>query len=133
MDTESGTGLAFKFDLSVSVGLTNSNEVDYTDATIEYMGHTCKLIAMGSVLTNQEDVDPVLENVNGIYVIDIPVVYLTQWDEDSCSFAIRVINIPESALDRIIYARPYYVIEANGEQIVIYGEMNSATASEYMA
>ena len=61
------------------------------------------------------------------------MVYLTEWDEDSCSFAIRVINIPESALDRIIYARPYYVIEANGEQIVIYGEMNSATAAEYMA
>ena len=133
MDTESGTGLAFKFDLSVSVGVKNGNEVDYTDATIEYMGHTCKLIAMGSVLTNQEGVDPVLENVNGTYVIDIPVVYLTEWDEDSCSFAIRVINIPESALDRIIYARPYYVIEANGEQIVIYGEMNSATAAEYMA
>ena len=133
MDTESGTGLAFKFDLSVSVGVKNGNEVDYTDATIEYMGHTCKLIAMGSVLTNQEGVDPVLENVNGTYVIDIPVVYLTEWDEDSCSFAIRVINIPESALDRIIYARPYYVIEVNGEQIVIYGEMNSATAAEYMA
>ena len=133
MDTESGTGLAFKFDLSVSVGVKNVNEVDYTDATIEYMGHTCKLIAMGSVLTNQEGVDPVLGNVNGTYVIDIPVVYLTEWDEDSCSFAIRVINIPESALDRIIYARPYYVIEVNGEQIVIYGEMNSATAAEYMA
>ena len=133
MDTESGTGLAFKFDLSVSVGVKNGNEVDYTDATIEYMGHTCKLIAMGSVLTNQEGVDPVLENVNGTYVIDIPVVYLTEWDADSCSFAIRVINIPESALDRIIYARPYYVIEVNGEQIVIYGEMNSATAAEYMA
>ena len=133
MDTTDGTGLAFQFDLSVSVGVKNGNEVDYTDATIEYMGYTCKLVGMGSVVTNQADVDPVLENVNGTYVIDIPVVYLTEWDEDSCSFAIRVINIPESALDRIIYARPYYVIEANGEQIVIYGEMNSATAAEYMA
>ena len=133
MDTESGTGLAFKFDLSVSVGVKNGNEVDYTDATIEYMGYTCKLVGMGSVVTNRADVDPVLENVNGTYVIDIPVVYLTEWDEDSCSFAIRVINIPEDQLDRILYARPYYVIEANGEQIVIYGEMNSATAAEYMA
>lgn len=133
MDTESGTGLAFKFDLSVSVGVKNGNEVDYTDATIEYMGYTCKLVGMGSVVTNRADVDPVLENVNGTYVIDIPVVYLTEWDEDSCSFAIRVINIPESALDRIIYARPYYIIEANGEQIVVYGEVNSACASEFMA
>ncbi len=133
MDTESGTGLAFKFDLSVSVGVKNGNEVDYTDATIEYMGYTCKLVGMGSVVTNRADVDPVLENVNGTTVIDVPVVYLTEWNEDSCSFAIRIINIPESALDRIIYARPYYVIEVNGEQIVIYGEMNSATAAEYMA
>lgn len=85
MDTESGTGLAFKFDLSVSVGVKNGNEVDYTDATIEYMGYTCKLVGMGSVVTNRADVDPVLENVNGTYVIDIPVVYLTEWDEDSCS------------------------------------------------
>lgn len=85
MDTESGTGLAFKFDLSVSVGIKNGNEVDYTDATIEYMGYTCKLVGMGSVVTNRADVDPVLENVNGTYVIDIPVVYLTEWDEDSCS------------------------------------------------
>ena len=133
MDTESGTGLAFKFDLSVSVGVKNGNEVDYTDATIEYMGHTCNVVRMGSVVTNRADVDPVLENVNGTYVIDVPVVYLTEWDEDTCSFAIRVINIPEDQLDRILYARPYYIIEANGEQIVVYGEVNSACASEFMA
>ena len=133
MDTESGTGLAFKFDLSVSVGVKNGNEVDYTDATIEYMGHTCKLVGMGSVVTNQEGVDSVLENVNGTTVIDVPVVYLTEWDADSCSFAIRIINIPDTQLERAIYARPYYIIEANGEQIVVYGEVNSACASEFMA
>ena len=33
MDTENGTGLAFKFDLSVSVGVKNFNEVDYTNTT----------------------------------------------------------------------------------------------------
>ena len=133
MDTERGTGLAFKFDLSVSVGIKNGNEVDYTDATIEYMGYTCKLVGMGSVVTNRADVDPVLENVNGTYVIDIPVVYLTEWDETTCSFAIRIINIPEDQLDRILYARPYYIIEVDGEQLVVYGEINSACASAYMA
>ena len=132
MDTESGTGLAFKFDLSVSVGVKNGNEVDYENTTIEYMGSTCKVVGMGSVVTNQAGLDPVLENVNGTYVIDIPVVYLTEWDETTCSFAIRIINIPEDQLDRILYARPYYIIEVEGEQLVIYGEINSACASEYM-
>lgn len=136
MDTESGTGLAFKFDLSVSVGLKNGNEVDYTDATIEYMGYTCKLVGMGSVMTNDTNIgesDFTLADVNGYNVLDVPVVYLQEVGENFCSFAIRIIDIPESALDHIIYARPYYIIEANGEQIVIYGEMNSATAAEYMA
>ena len=133
MDTESGTGLAFKFDLAVSVGVKDGNVVDYTATTIDYMGYTCNVVRMGSVVTNLADVDPVLENVNGTYVIDIPVVYLTEWDEDTCSFAIRVINIPEDQLDRILYTRPYYIIEVDGEQIVVYGEVNSACASEFMA
>ena len=133
MDTESGTGLAFKFDLAVSVGVKDGNVVDYTATTIDYMGYTCNVVRMGSVVTNRADVDPVLENVNGTYVLDIPVVYLTEWDEDTCSFAIRVINIPEDQLDRILYTRPYYIIEVDGEQIVVYGEVNSACASEFMA
>ena len=133
MDTESGTGLAFKFDLSVSVGVKNFNEVDYTNTTIDYMGHTCTVVSMGSVLTNQSGVDPVLENVNGITVIDVPAVYLTEWDETTCSFAIRIVNIPESALDCTVYARPYYIIEVDGAQIVVYGEVNAASAAEYRA
>ena len=132
MDTENGTGLAFKFDLSVSVGVKNGNMVDYTATTIDYMGHTCNVVSMGSVLTNQAGVDPVLENVNGITVIDVPVVYLTGWNEDSCSFAIRIIDIPENQMERILYARPYYIIEADGEQIVVYGEVNAAACAEYM-
>jgi len=87
---------------------------------------------MGSVVTNQEGVDPVLDNVNGTTVIDVPVVYLTEWNEETCSFAIRIINIPDYAMERIIYARPYYIIEENGEQIVVYGEINSATCAEHM-
>jgi len=132
MDTTDGTGLAFKFDLTVSVGVKDGNQVDYDNTTIEYMGHTCKVVRMGSVLTNQEGVDPVLENVNDFTVIDVPAVYLTEWDETTCAFAVRIVNIPESALERIIYARPYYIIEANGEQIVVYGDINSATCAEYM-
>ena len=133
MDTENGTGLAFKFELSASVNFIKKNKLDLTDATINYLGETCKLVGVGAVVTNQEEIIPNLDNVNGKTVIDIPTVYLTDWELDVCAFAARIVNIPESALDRIIYARPYYIIEVDGEQLVVYGEINSACASAYMA
>jgi len=38
-------------------------------------------------------------------------------------YAIRVVNIPESAKGTTIYVRPYYVFEYKGEQIVVYGDI----------
>ena len=132
MDTDNGNGLAFKFELAASVGIKGQNKVNFTNATINYLGEECKLVGMGAVITNQENVTLDLGNVNGKTVIDISTVYLTDWEPDSCAFAARVINIPNSALERVVYARPYYIVEVDGEQIVVYGDIDFASCAEYM-
>ena len=135
MDTENGNGLAFRFELSANgIKIKNGTEADLTDATINYLGTECKLIGMGAVVTNN---DTIVDNltlgvVNGINVLDIPTVYLQKVDEDSCAFATRIINIPDTQLGRIIYARPYYIVEVDGQQITVYGDVDSATCAEYL-
>jgi len=135
MDTESGYGLAFRFKLSANgVKVKNGTEVDLTAATINYLGTDCKLIGMGAVVTNNETAakNLTLETVNDYNVVNIPTVYLQETDEEFCAFATRIINIPGEQLERTIYARPYYVVEVDGEQITVYGDVNSATCAEYL-
>jgi len=135
MDTTNGNGLAFRFELSAKgVVKNNRNVMDLANATIDYLGTDCKLIAMGAIVTND---DTAAENltadaVNDYDVVNVPTVYLQQTDEDSCAFASRVIDIPDTFLERIIYARPYFIVEVDGEQITVYGEVDSASCAEYL-
>ena len=46
---------------------------------------------------------------------------------DSFSFAVRVIHIPEANWDTVISARPYYVYSDGKEEIVVYGQVVSST------
>lgn len=136
MDTTDGTGLAFRFELLANgVGVKNRCEADLTNATVNYLGTDCKLMSMGVVLTNDAAVGEVvftLDDVNGVTVLDVPTVYLQDVGEDYCAFATRIINIPDTQLERTIYARPYYVVEVDGEQITVYGDVDSASCAEYM-
>ena len=136
MDTEHGNGLAFRFELTAKgVVRDNGNVVGLTNATVNYLGKDCKLIGMGAVLTNDDTVGSgkfTLEDVNGNNVIDVPAVYMQDVGDDICAFAARIINIPDTQLERVIYARPYYIVEVDGEQITVYGEIGSATCAEYM-
>ena len=136
MDTENGSGLAFRFELAAK-GVTKDrrNVADLTNATVNYLGQECKLVAMGAVMTNDDAVGATaftLADVYGDSVIDVPAVYLQEAGEESCAFATRIIDIPESALERTIYARPYYVVEVNGEQITVYGDVDAASCAEYL-
>lgn len=134
MDTEDGSGLAYKFELKLNgLKAVQGNKVDFTNATVNYKGTICKVVAMGAVLSNVENKKMELSDVNGTNTIDVPVVYLQDLEPDSCQFAVRIINIPESALDRTIYARPYYVIETpDGDTVTVYGKISSASCAEYM-
>lgn len=137
METENGNGLAFRFELAADgVGVVNKIEADLSNATVSCLGETCKLVGMGAVATNRPHLevssDLCLDTVNDIDTIDIPAVYLCDLEPDSCAFAVRIINIPGSQLERTIYARPYYVVEVDGEEIVVYGDVDSASCAEYM-
>ena len=138
MDTEKGNGLAFRFELSAKgVSATADAKADLTNATVNQLGTDCKLVAMGAVLTNDvligENEDYLtLDGVDDHTVINISAVYLQEVDEDGCAFATRIINIPTTHLERTIYARPYYTIEVDSEQVTVYGNIDSASCAEYM-
>ena len=138
MDTENGNGLAFRFELFAhGVAAVNGNVADFSNATVNYYASTCKLVGVGVVVTNKsaiggDDSKMTLENVNGTTVIDIPVVYLCDLEPDSCAFATRVINIPARAISRTIFARPYYIVEVDGEQIVVYGNVDATSCQNVL-
>lgn len=136
MDTDKGNGLAFKFELTAKgVVKDKTNKVDLTDATVNYLGKECKLIAMGTVITNSAEFGEgglTIEDVNDFNVVDVPTIYVQEAGEESCAFATRITNIPDDQLERVIYARPYYIVEVDGEQITVYGDVNTATCAEYM-
>lgn len=137
MDTDNGNGLAFRFELHASgVKTVSGTRVSLANATVNYFGTDCKLIGMGAVVTNDAAVGEggalTLEAVNGASVVDVPTVYLQEVSADSCAFATRIINIPDSAMSRKLYARPYCIIEVDGEQITVYGDIDFASCAEYM-
>ncbi len=135
MDTQNGNGLAYRFELTAKGVVKNArNVMDLTNATIEYLGNDCKLVGMGAIITNNDTAaaDLTLDAVNDYDVVNVPTVYLQEADEDSCAFATRIINIPDGSLERTVYARPYFIVEVDGEQVTVYGDVNAATCAEYL-
>ena len=125
--SEDVSGLAFKFDIvaNVAIAFERISEIDYAESTIG--GY--QLVKMGAVVANKGGAT-VLDNVGDGQgnVIDIPAVYLCNKLDDSASFAVRVIEIPEAYFDREITARPYFIYEdAEGNEITIYGEEKAAS------
>lgn len=139
--TEELYGLAFLFNLEAS-GVTRTEwaagntaaqnfVADYSNGKVDAFetGEMFKLITAGAVVTNQEAVGQDesafnLENLTGNTVIDVEAKKLFYTPEgDLIHYAIRIVNIPESAKGTTIYVRPYYVFEYKGEQIVVYGDI----------
>ena len=120
--TEIKGGLGFKFSATVN-GITFNEEyvADYTNATVTIDGVEYKLVTLGAIVNNKQLGNQTLDNVDGQYVKNVEAVKVFE-DEGATSYAVRIINIPAEHLDTEIIARPYFVCEADGEQIVIYGE-----------
>ena len=120
--TEIKGGLGFKFSATVN-GITFNEEyvADYTNATVTIDGVEYKLVTLGAIVNNKQLGNQTLDNVDGKYVKNVEAVKVFE-DEGATSYAVRIINIPAEHLDTEIIARPYFVCEADGEQIVIYGE-----------
>ena len=128
-------GLAFRFALNASgvqvtggnVFVPNSGKLNlYKNRVVEGT-----LVRAGAVVTNdatigQSFADFTLDSVDGGKTIDVPAQYLLDLNDTSMGYAVRVINIPDAHTSTEIYARPYYVYNVDGEEIVVYGVMAHA-------
>ena len=125
-------GLAFKFDLMANgIQIQNGNEYVTGTGTLnlyKYDDTIGNLVGFGAVVTNDATIgsgDFTLADVNGKKVIDVPAKYLLDLEDDATSYAVRIVNIPDSGVSTTIYARPYYTYELDGEQVTVYGTIES--------
>ena len=119
--SEDVNGLAFFFTANVSGGqIENGSEYVANSGSVTPFvgGESYRVVRMGAVISN------------GVSSVDIQAKYLWEATANECSFAIRLIHIPDNQLDRVITARPYYVYEVNGEEIVVYGDTVSKSYNE---
>lgn len=129
--SEDVRGLAFRFSADVKgmkIKARTAHEADYSQATVQptNLSGDLKLVKMGAVLSNNGG-DTYLDNL-GPRVMDIPAKNLMEVDDTTAVFAVRITDIPASAGDKVITARPYYICEdAQGQQITVYGEEYSGT------
>ncbi|MBR5524159.1 MAG: carbohydrate binding domain-containing protein [Clostridia bacterium] len=133
-------GLAFLFHLDVTgAGVAEgTHQMVNNQGTIKlykYAEVYGTLVRAGAIMTNNATVGATAftaADVNGQNVIDVNAKYLFEVGEDSISYAVRIVNIPNAGLSKEVYARPYFVYELEGEQVTIYGDVvsNSYTGVE---
>jgi len=120
--SEDVNGLAMLFSAKVEGIAFDGTRIIYDNAT---MGGE-KLIGLGVVVSNNYDemgYAPTLEDVDGVRVLDVPVVNAYDYDEatGTLTFAVRVINIPDEYKDRMLVYSLYFIYENDaGEQEVYY-------------
>ena len=131
----SANGLAFKFSLDVN-GIQYENGNEYVAGTgtlnlYKYDDTIGNLVKFGAVVSNLSTLNDenaadtlVLDNLSD-QVIDIPAKYLMTATDSNTSYAVRIVDIPDAYTDRVIYARPYYTYEVDGEQVTVYGDIES--------
>jgi hypothetical protein len=62
-------------------------------------------------------------------VLNIEAFYLCNLTTSSASFSVRILDIPDDQQDTLIYARPYYVFEYEGREVIAYGDAVQANCS----
>ena len=126
-------GVAFRiYQQGYRIYMDDRHQVELSTATVvPYAdGEAYPLLRMGAVMTNDAAVGAgadtmTLAAVNADTVIDVPVVYVWSVSDTACEYAVRVANVPLNHRDTLIYARPYYVFEKDGEEIIVYGDVLS--------
>ena len=73
------------------------------------------------------------DSVDGKKTVKVPAQYVAESSATAVTFAVRVINIPDAHSDTVIYARPYYTYEHNGEQTTVYGDIVSNSYDAILA
>lgn len=131
--TASHGGLGFQFELAASgVKMLGGYQCSLTNAMVDAYGTgtAYKLVSMGALLSNDAEIgaDPArmtLEHVSKS-TARVDARYVMSAKDNRVRFAARVINIPHSCEDMTVYARPYYVFERDGRQVVTYGTIINA-------
>ena len=130
---EDNRGLAFRFHLDADgVQVAKQNQYVLGTGSLDLYKNrqqTATLLRAGAVVTNNatigEDYDALtLDNVNGTSVVDVNARYLIDLEDDSMGYAVRIISIPDHATATEIYARPYYVYDVDGQEVVVYGALS---------
>ena len=123
-------GLGFLFSVPAKgVKKTSTSAAVLSGATVSYQGTDCPLVAMGALLTANAaigtNIDGMVRGAAGV----TDATAKTLWDvtANGCSYAVRMSNIPDVAVGRTIYARPYYVVQYQGTEVVVYGEIDATT------
>ena len=123
-------GLGFLFTLPAKgVKVAQNGTPTFSGATISYKGTDCTLVQVGALLTTNSSVggsaDKMIRSAAG--VTDVAVNTLWGATASACSYAVRLKNIPDSAVGRTVYARPYYVVKYQGKDVVVYGSIDATT------
>ncbi len=120
-EDDTGLGVAFLYTMNMT------DTVTYGVRSFQSaLANGDKVVKMGAIVANQAETgtDPnamVIENVNGIKLLDVEAKKLWNWDNTYLSYAVRITNIPEAGKKTQIYARPYYILE---DGTVVYGDIS---------
>lgn len=121
-------GLGFLFSIPAKgVKKTATSAANLSGATVSYQGADCPLVRMGALLTTNGALgaDGMVQGAAG--VTDVAVSSLWEVSSSTCSYAVRMMNIPSSAVGRTVYARSYYVVQYGGAEVVVYGDIDATT------
>lgn len=123
-------GLGFLFTVpATGAKMVRGSTADFSAATVPYQGNDCALLRVGALLTTDAAVggnaDKMLPSAKG--VTDVAVTSLWDTAADACTYAVRLKNIPQSAVGSTVYARPYYVVRYQGKEVVVYGDIDATT------
>lgn len=123
-------GLGFLFSIPAK-GVTADvgGAATLKSATVKYQNTDCTLVRMGALLTTDSAVggNAAKMTLSAAGVTDVAVTTLWDATATACSYAVRLMNIPDSAVGRTVYARPYYVVKYQGKDTVVYGTIDATT------
>lgn len=133
-EEKTGNGLAFLFTANVSGATKDALHVaNFDNATATVNGVEYPVVTMGAIMANQaKDIANIdnltLTDVDDRFVLNVEAKKL--YDENACSFIVRIIHIHEEVKGFAIAARPYIVLKDGDKEITVYGKSDIATYNQ---
>ena len=124
-------GLAFRFTLTATgVKIGTDYKVNLSKATVDIGGTAYPLRSVGALVSNDPTVglSPAQMNHDNFspQTKIVNAVYANELTADGMRFTVRVTNIPVAKSDAVVYARPFFAYECDGDYVVVYGDIVSA-------